>query len=202
MAARRTRFVSDEFVVEYTDIHPEELWEPGHIVYDWCRQIGTELKEATKAFVPVGGKNSEARYKRVGTGRLLASVYAFGHRTGPESYNLEFGAGMPYASFVHGGTAFQRGGYIYSNLGWANKATVDAIMLQGGPPRGVKPAGAMRGLFMSLPPGAGHSYRYHMRVRGQKANPFLVKAWRVVHFNHEGLPSDLQFTYASPLQGR
>jgi hypothetical protein len=213
MALRRMRHVSDEFVVEYVDIHPEELWEPGHIVYDWCVEIGRELKVATRAFTPHDGKNSEARWPRTSTGRLLASVYTIGHRTGPESYNLEFGAGMHYAAWVHGGTAFQRGGYIYSNLGYANRAFIDANVGAwktgnqegqrydlGSGKYGILPI--PRGMFLSLPPGGGHSRRYHLRVRGQRANPFLVKAWRTVHFRHEGLPTDLGVTYPPPLEGK
>jgi hypothetical protein len=200
--SRRVRVRTDYILIEYLDLHPEQEWAPGHDVYDWCASICQELMVASRLWCPIAGKNSEARWPRVGTGHLLGSVYAEGHRTGPESYYLEYGAKAHYTQWVHGGTAYQRKGYIYSRMGYANKATIDAAMLAGrGTARGSTASPFARGMYMSLPPGGGHSYRYHLRVRGQRANPFLYKAYRQVYHRHEGLPSDLQFAIPIPLSG-
>lgn len=200
---RSTRFRTAEVEFIYYDIHPEELWAPGHIVYDWCAEIGAELKAESKVFCPPG--HSEARWPRTGTGNLLRSIFARGNRVAPQAYSLNYGADAPYAEFVHGGTAFQRGGYIYSNRGWANKGFIDNLFLhghvrvEGDEPYPILPIPG--GLYMNL----GHSPYgppRQLRVRGQRANPFLVKAWRSVHRRHEGLPTDLQMTFGPYVSGK
>jgi hypothetical protein len=95
----------------------------------------------------------------------------------------------PYSEYVHGGTGFARGkGYIYSRMGYANRAFIDANIgtwhegnidshgnMTGEGRWGILPIPG--GMFMTLPPGAGHSRRFHLRVRGQLANAFLYRGW-------------------------
>lgn len=213
--ARRVRVSTEYIYLEYMDLHPEQEWLPGHDVYDWIMGIGEELREAARLYCPHDGKNSEARWPRVGTGILLATVYFDSQRTGPESYDLDFGARAPYTMFVHGGTAYQRGRYIYSKMGQANKSTIDAAYAAGHAGKGLRQAQMelgleeagygilpfVGGMWMKLKPGAGFTQAYHMRVRGQKANPFLYKAYRMVYHRHEGLPSDLLHALPIPLSG-
>jgi hypothetical protein len=189
--------------VVITDMHPETLWEPGHEIYDWAEEIRRDLEVLTKGVAPGGAfgeKYSTARYPRIGTGRLNAGISASMTRTGPQSIDMAVTSSAPYTMYVHGGTAYQRGGYIYSNLGWANKATIDALMaarlsrpkistnrFETGQRIGSVIPARMRGLFMSLPPGGGQYWRYHMRVRGQRANPFLIRGYNRAAIQHEAL---------------
>jgi hypothetical protein len=45
----------------------------------------------------------------------------------------------------------------------------------------------MQGLYMSVPPGPGGTQRHLLRVRGQRANPFLIRAYNRVAREHAGL---------------
>lgn len=187
---RSIRLRVGSITLEYDDIHPEQLWEPGHEIYDWCAMIGQELVKAAKATAPGGNAYSTARWPRVGTGRLKAEIGLFSHRTGETSYEIILGSNAPYTMYVHGGTAFQRGAYIYSRVGFLHKAEIDAI--GGGSFAPWTPIFARPtigdGWFMKLKPGGGNlTIPYHLRVRGQRANPFLVRAYNRVEEDHPAL---------------
>ena len=124
--ARRLRVFETSIEVEYTDIHPEELWEPGHLIYDWCAEITLTLEKNTKATAPGFPGTSHARWPRRSSGKLRAGIVAIGKRTGAESYDIILTSMVPYTMYVHGGTAYQRGKFIYSRLGYANRAFIDA----------------------------------------------------------------------------
>lgn len=172
----------------YADMHPEEIWEPGYPAYDWCVEVTGYLEAEAKRTAPGRPGTSHARRMRTSTGRLRAGITAFGHRTGLESYRVVLNSSAPYSEFVHGGTAYSRGAHIYSTMGWANRAFVDSLLgpwFEGNIDDRGMPTGEGRfhvlpipgSFFMKLPPGAGFSRKYHLRVRGQLANAFLYRAW-------------------------
>lgn len=194
---RSVRLHVGSITVQYDDIHPEQLWEPGHDVYDWCKSIGEQLVSEARATAPGGNAYSTARWPRTGTGRLKAGIGVFSHRTGEESYEIILGSDAPYTKFVHGGTAFQRGAFIYSHAGSAHAAEINAFMFGQKSIIGVQPSHAPNLMaphpswYMRLPPGGGFTWPYQLRVRGQRANPFLVRAYNRVQEIHAGLPSTL-----------
>jgi hypothetical protein len=203
--ARRVRVSSSTLVVEFTDIDEEQLWAPGHLIYDWCARITLELEKQAKQTAPGIPGTSMARWRgRKGTGRLRASIVALGTRTGPESYTLTLTSQAPYSLYVLRGTAFGGVKFIYSRAGFANRAFIDANihtwhegeLIQSGPNAG-NPSGEGKfgilpisgNMFMVLPPGAGHSRRFHLRVRGQLPNAYLHRAWErtnEIHHNQLG----------------
>ena len=192
MALRRTRVRESYIEVEYTDIDEEQLWEPGHLIYDWCADITLTLEAEAKQTAPGFPGTSHARWPRRSSGKLRAGIVALGKRTGPESYDIILESQAPYTMWVHGGTAYQRGQYIYSHAGYVNRAFIDANLaswhegdlIQTGRNAG-DPSGEGKfsilpihgNMFMVLPPGGGHSRRFHLRVRGQLPNAFLYRAW-------------------------
>jgi|KBSMisStandDraft_5_1062788.scaffolds.fasta_scaffold86119_2 hypothetical protein len=182
--ARSIRVRSSFVDFEYDDIHPEEIWDVGYPAYDWCVKVSAWLEKEAKQTAPGIPGTSHARRKARGksTGHLRAGITAFGHRTGPESFRLVLNSAAYYSEWVHGGTAYARGGFIYSNWGWANKAFVDANIgawHEGGGNAehrfGILPIPGAA--FMKLPPSLNYNRQYHLRVRGQLPNAFLYRAW-------------------------
>lgn len=187
-------------VVELEGVHPEKLFAPGHEVWNFCNQVRRDLVIATKASAPP--TVSKARWTARGsTGNLQRAIHGNFARTGPESIDMSCESPAPYTMWVHGGTAFKRGqGYIYSREGFANRATVDALALSGfhaGTP-GQHIPGNLKGLFMVLPTFGGQrggrglftkgqSERLKLRVRGQRANPFLVRGMNLAALKHSCL---------------
>jgi hypothetical protein len=192
---RKQAMAIDSIVVfEFDDIHPEELFQPGHAVFDWCFEIKEMLENFSKAEAPP--RTSRSRWGHVGTGFLAANIHADMTRTGPESYDMILNSDAEYSKYVHGGTAGGGTGFIYSSAGWRNRAMVDEmvdarIFFPRGARGGLNPAlraKGIRSLFMTLPPNTGGRFRFHLRVRGQRANPFLVKGYNRTRLLHDGLP--------------
>ncbi len=182
--ARRSRFGISYITEDYSDIHPEEIWDPGYPAYDWCKKVTAWLEVEAKRTAPGRPGTSHARRVRGSSGVLRAGITAFGHRTGLESYRLVLNSAAPYSAYVHGGTTR----YIYSTLGYANREFIDANLhtwYEGEiDDRGQETGEGKFGIlpiigknFMVLPPGAGFSRKYHLRVRGQLPNAFLYRAW-------------------------
>lgn len=183
MALPRAKISGYSF--EAIEIHDEILWEPGGDVYEWLHEVARELQTVTKRTAP--STVSKSRWGHRGTGRLKAGITANVEMDRLKVANIILNSSAPYTMYVHGGTAYRSGSFIYSNLGWANKITVDALYER--KEAYFRNAGAMRGLFMALPPGPGGTWRYHMRVRGQKANAFLSRGYnRVAELGHPALP--------------
>jgi|SRR5262245_2255717 len=175
------------------EVRPEQTFAPGHEVWNFCNGIRKELQINTKLSAPPF--LSKAKWPREGTGNMNRHIKARMDRVGPESIDMVVESLVPYTMFVHGGTAFKKGGnFIYSKAGFANKATVDALAESGfhaafpgrGIPKNLLP------LFMALPPGAGFHERLHLRVHGQSANPFLYRGFNLTALDHECLGG--QFT--------
>jgi hypothetical protein len=195
------------------DVHPEQLWEPGHEIYDHCKHMTEQLERSIKINAPPN--RSTARWPRTGTGRLQAGIVGIGKRTGAQSFDITIVSQAPYTMYVHGGTAFQRGGHIYSTMGYANRAFIDAnigtwhegeISPVTGVATGEGRFGILPipgGMFMALPPGGGFTRRFHLRVRGQRAHPFLIEGWNSVAIRHPeefGAPFDPAVGYGESVR--
>lgn len=192
---RRVRYRIDGHIVLF-HIDADDLFAPGHDVHDWTEEVARDLKKTIFRTTPPG--TSKSRHGHRGTGRLRASLTTSATRVAPTEIELLVEAKTSYATYVHGGTAGggRSGSFIYSNLGWANRQTVDAILAAG--QAHLEPPQNMRGLYMRVPPGPGGTQRYLMRVRGQRANPFLIRGYnRVASLDHPGLP-----LMAEPVEGR
>jgi hypothetical protein len=187
--ARSIRIRESFLTYDYSDIHPEEIWDVGGPAFDWCAfKVTPVLLAEAKRTAPGLPGTSHARFVRAGTGNLRNGITVAGFRTGLQSYRMVLNSAASYSEYVHGGTAFQRGGFIYSNEGFRNRAFIDANIANwktgneegqrfdlGSGKFGILPIpGSM---FLKLPPGAGLGRRFHLRVRGQRANAFLYRAW-------------------------
>lgn len=185
--ARRSRAITSFVSWEYDDIHPEEVWDPDGPAYIWCKKVSAVLEVEAKRTAPGRPGSSHARRVRSSSGVLRAGITAFGHRTGLESYRVVLNSAAPYSEYVHGGTR-GIGGYIYSDMG---KGNIDFISANIGSWRegnidergqetgegkfGILPISGK--MFLVLPPGAGFTNKFHLRVRGQLPNAFLYRAW-------------------------
>lgn len=215
--ARASRAHISAIVIEYTDIDEEQLWAPGHMIYDWAADITITLEKFTKATAPGFPGTSHAKWPRRSTGNLRKGIVAFGRRTGPESYTIDLISQAPYTMYVHGGTRVGKGGtYIYSTMGLANRGFIDANigtwkegdLIQSGPNMGERSGEGIQGIlpisgkmFMVLPPGAGFTNKFHLRVKGQLPNAFLFRGWdrtNEEHRNELGAMTDRPLGFLTP----
>lgn len=180
--------------VVFYDLHPDEMWAPGHVCYDWCVKVSKQLEINTKATAPSKGV-SMSRWNHRGTGALAAGISAHGSRTGPESYGLLLNSSVHYSSWVHGGTAGKGTGYIYSTAGHDLAKQIDRFLASERTPnlrlrnkKGHFMSLHGNGLWMTLPLGTSDkaTKKYHMRVRGQLPNPYLVRGWNITNAQHGG----------------
>lgn len=173
-------------VITGLEIHDAKLFAPTGIVYQWARKISKELRVAAQGFAPPN--RSHARWNGISTGRLQRGISAKASAVAPKVIDITLNSSAKHTMHVHGGTAHQGFRYIYSNLGWANKAFVDELaneFAQGGGGLSADDLQSLAGLYMRLPPGPGG--RFHLRVRGQRANPFLVDGYNLVAKSHRSL---------------
>lgn len=167
-------------------VYPDVLFAPGGDVSRWTARVVREVKNSAKALAPPG--RSTSKYGRRSTGAMRKSMTGKSTRVGRLLLSGTVGVNTYYAKWVMGGTAHQGRRYIYSEAGWRNKAEVDAMaarIARGGKAR---EDDIERGLYMKLPlTGVGGRRAYHLRVHGQRANPFLVDGYNVVALRHGAL---------------
>lgn len=169
------------------EIHDARLFAPKGIVYNWARGVTREVKEAAQGFAPPS--RSRARWGTRATGKLKRSISGRVEKRGPKVLDMIIEAKAPYAKWVHGGTGRNGTRFIYSTLGAANKAFIAEIL------RGNESfiGEDLSGLYMKLPPPGP---KYVLRVRGQRANPFLVDGFNLVSKKHRSLkPVRPKFRY-------
>lgn len=169
------------------EIHDAKLFAPSGIVYNWARKITTEVKVAAQSKAPPS--RSKAKWGTKATGELQRGIKGRVDKAGPKVLDMVIESTAPHTKYVHGGTAYQGQRYIYSTLGWANKAFVDEVLASGEVAVGEE----FKGLFMRLPPPGP---RFLMRVRGQKRNPFLTDGYNEVAKVHRALkPVRVKFKF-------
>ena len=166
--------------------HPDPLFAPGGDVSRWSAQITREVKMAARLLAPP--IRSTSKYGRRSSGAMRKSITGKSRRRGRLLMSGDVSVNVYYAKWVLGGTAHQGRRYIYSTAGWANKAEVDAManrVARGGK---AHEDDIERGLYMRLPlTGYGGKRAYHLRVHGQRANPFLTDGYNVVAHRHGAL---------------
>lgn len=182
--ARAVRAYFTTYTIEVGVISDEKLFLPGGNVYDWSHKLAEQLETVTRQTAPP--TVSKSRWKHVGTGRLKRGITATVNMDVDKVITIDVNSSAPYSMFVHGGTAIGRGSHIYSTLGWANRITVDSLFDAG--TTKFRPPAALQGLYMALPPNTGGHFPWHLRVRGQRANPFLSRGYnRVARMGHPAL---------------
>jgi hypothetical protein len=177
-----------KYVVTAIEVHPEILFSEGGDVRFWMGRLAQEMSAAVKAKAPPG--RSRSIWQRTSTGRLRASVNARLARTGPvqNMVTVEVGRGLDYAVHVLGGTAFQGKRFIYTTRGYAHKAEVDFHAQRQRRGGHVAAETKGKGWYLKLPAnGVGSDRRFHLRVKGQRANNFLFDGYNEVARLHEAL---------------
>ena len=174
------------------------LFIPEGEVYEWVSKRTREIGRKARELCPPGRTMRRGSTRYVNRNVLRASIRT---RTTFKGTRLDFGqisvgpadqGGGDYTEFVLGGTAYQGQRYIYSRRGYANKASIDAIITR----RGVAALG--RAAPADLPIAWAMRFRTdggrHWRVHGQKSNPFLTDAHNAVARRHP----DSMGLFASP----
>lgn len=169
-------------VFEAVEVHPQTLFDSDGVVRRWMTELSAEMKTAVKAKAPPN--RSRAVWDRPQTGELQRSIRANTDRSGPLQNVSTVFTTAEHARYVLGGTAFQGLRYIYSEGGWANKETVDAISRRVG--RGGRAGDDLQGMYLRLPAN-GFGRIFFLRVHGQRANNFLFDGYNVVARKHRAL---------------
>lgn len=174
--------VTVSYSTERIIVNTQEVFAQGGAVHIWATGVSKELEKVTGDLMPPN--RTEARWGTWATGRLRASLYREVFAL-PPAHEVQFEVGVraPYAKYVHDGTGHGGQRFIYTHQGWANKNLVDSWVRQGF----FEGSDADQGMWMPVTRVPGLT-RYFLRVRGQKANPFLDDAYRVVRYRHPGLP--------------
>lgn len=182
-------------------VNSDPLWTDTGQVNAWVEGVGRELYGWSVKYCPPN-RTSSRKYdflrKGQSTGILLASIRQQTARVGDRKIWAAVSAGAPHAKYVLEGTVNQgRSGYIYTTKGFFNKGLIDSWIDDGifefgkgesGLVMWLPPAPGLESLS-GLIPGTRHQNNLFMRVRGQKANPFLTDAYTEVQRRHAALPS-------------
>jgi hypothetical protein len=162
------------------ELHSGILFVPGGDVHRSFQHVKNELVQWTHEFAPP--RRSEARWGTWSRGALQASIYGNLYTLADHTLGVEAGARVPYAKYVHNGTA-QETGYIYTTAGFANAAIVDSWIDN----RQLRGSADDSGFWMPITR-IPLKTKYFLRVRGQKANPFLHNAYDRTRYDHSMLP--------------
>jgi len=171
-------------------ITDDRLFLPGGDVHEWTQGVKNELLAAARSYAPPGRSMSKHGHNLVATGRLLEAIRANVFQSTTETLGIDLYVdeqAAPYAKYVLGGTAAQGQRFIYSTEGWKDKAVIDSWYRK----RQIKGVRALAGLGLimgPLPPGPGGFHPFHLRVKGQRANPFISDAYTLVRRRHRSLP--------------
>lgn len=165
------------------------LFIPGGDVNDWCTQRTVELKTMAIEKAPPNRSSSrfyQALRKSQSTGRLAAAITGSTGMVGDRIITMRLGVReemAPHADYVLGGTARNGTGYIYTPLGYANYQLITAAVMS----RNFKMYKGEKGWVLNLPE-TYHEQHLYLRVKGQRANPFITDAYAAVARVHTALP--------------
>lgn len=180
-------------IVVRTVVFDQRLYVGSGSVNRWTRGVTESFRLKAIAKAPVSTRPNTSHGGPPGT--LKGSIRtSYSHPT-PRILTGEVSVNTHYAKYVLAGTAAQGRQYIYSNVGWANKAAVDKIArrVKRGGKVGVNP-----GFYMALPRNPQGRYPFILRVHGQKANNFLAEAYNATARRHRALrPMSTRFVYRS-----
>lgn len=177
-------------VITAIEIHDARLYLPGGDVYDWCWEIASDLERRARLFAPPNRTRSRYAARR-STGAMAKTIKSGVWNMTDDSIMVDLSVGTDYAPYVLGGTAAQGTQYIYSNTGWANKVLIDRVMRRIEWRRqtweeNLVPSGSW--MVLRGPSPIRSRRNYQLRVRGQRANPFLTDAYTVTRREHRSLP--------------
>lgn len=130
------------------------LFTPTGAFGRWARSIESMLYEEGVRHAPLN-KRVNKSYGQPPVGSLKASIQVELTQATLRHYGIELSANTPYALYVHEGT---RPIYKRGALGRFGRADPG------------------EGMYLPANPGYGAA-RWRQRVSGQKANPFLRRAW-------------------------
>lgn len=166
--------------VTFIEVHSHLLFVPGGDVHRWGASLARELEGLIHELAPPN--QSEARWGTWSRGFLQTTIFGRITEGAGNTLNIDGGARAPYAKFVHEGTEGIEG-YIYTTAGASNVGVVDSWVDN----RQFRGSAADREFWMPITRIPGKT-QYVLRVRGQKANPFVTNAYRVLRGRHSSLP--------------
>lgn len=153
-----------EYVVTGKVVTDEVLFTPTGAFGRWARSIESSLYVHGVQEAPLN-KRPNKSWGSLPPGSLKASIRVELQQATLRRYNIELSANAPYAKYVHEGT--------------------DDIYARG--PGGRFGAAAPgTGMYLPANPGYGRS-RWRQRVRGQRSNPFLRRAWNETARSHSSM---------------
>jgi hypothetical protein len=170
-------------VLTAIEIHSQVLFLPSGSVYKWTDRVGREIATSCKA----ESLHSEARRPRTRTGKMTRSIKKekIKGTLAAKTLSCNVSVNVRYAKYVLGGTANNGSGYIYSRAGWPNRTKITGYITR---VRHARESNSDIDLpdtpdnwWMSTP------YGPYMRVRGQKANPFMTRGYNLVARKHAAL---------------
>lgn len=169
------------------ELHSQVLFAPGGSVREWSRGVTKEIEVAAKAMAPP--MRSKARWPTKATGKMARSIRGRLNRTTLHILRADVYVRDRRAKYVLGGTANGGRGFIYSRAGYANRSEIGGWMegLQelreetGVANQGMLAEGLPSEWFMNTP------YGPKVRVKGQRANPFLKDGYNAVAAHHAAL---------------
>lgn len=149
------------WVVSRKVVHDEVLFLPGGAFNRWALDIRGGLQSHGYFYAPLNERtNKTAGQPPVGT--LKAGIRAEIQQLTLRRFNIELSSSAFYSSWVHQGTG--------------------RIVARG-------PGGRFRSAEegMYLPRNLGYRPQWRQSVSGQRANPFLHRAWNAVAREHESM---------------
>lgn len=174
--------VTVAYTTERVTVNSGEVFTMGGPVHRWAVECSKTMERFAIAFCPPN--RTMARHPTWATGKMASQMYREISESGPGRFvNFEVGNTSPHAKYVLGGTGHGGQRFIYTALGWANKSLVDSWVKAGF----FEGSDADNGMWMPVNRIPGKT-RYFLRVRGQRANPFLQDAYAVTRQQHTGLP--------------
>lgn len=162
-------------------INSAQLFAPTGDVGQWAGRIATQLRMTAKGYAPP--RRSFARHGTWATGRMQRGIEGRAYWDGRKDYDIILSSSAPYTKYVHQGTASQGKNYIYTSKGYANRKVIAEWIKN----KQLNFEKGEKGLVMPVTrvPFKGALY---LRVKGQKANPFLTDAYYTVQSKHRSLP--------------
>ena len=162
-------------------------------VWTFFEKVGVEFRGLARNLAPP--RRSAARHGTWSLGRMTKTIYASAGAIGAKTIEVSVGTTSPHALYVLRGTGAQGRRFIYTDLGWANKSTVDLWIKQGQ----FQASSSETGFYMPVTRIPGKT-SYLLRVKGQRPNPFLTDAYTLLRRRHSSLPLvsfDREFPYSA-----
>jgi len=154
-------------------------------VWEWFNDVSWEFGELARDLAPP--RRSSARHGTWATGRMQAGIRATAPvAIGAKTLEVNCSSSAPYSIYVLRGTARQGTRWIYTSHGWKNKGEVNRWLKEGG--EFLQFEKGYKGFAMPVSRIPFAKGPIVLRVRGQRPNPFLQDAYRILSHRHAALP--------------